>query len=198
MPQRTDRRRGLARNGKGETARKERTALAATQAARQTPPGARPNRGGTPGNRQRCFRVAARVGRARRSATGVPEEWPSPARGQNPAYRPSDLPFPRTFAPGGTPPMPMVQGFSAILPSFRATPTRYALRPLSQMPTIGGVAKVLRFLSESAFPDCIPGNPMLSHCIPCISLGRSVGHRPRDRRGRRSGGIPVRNPDQAR
>src|SRR6185369_16831244 len=60
---------------------------------RQTPPGARPNRGGTPGNRQRCFRVAARVGRARRSVTGVPEEWPSIAarRGQNPAYRPSDL-----------------------------------------------------------------------------------------------------------
>jgi hypothetical protein len=25
----------------------------------------------------RCFRAAARVGRARRSATGVPEEWPS-------------------------------------------------------------------------------------------------------------------------
>jgi len=42
------------------------------------------------------FRVATRVGRARRPATGVPDEWPSPAtrrirrwRGQNPAYRPS-------------------------------------------------------------------------------------------------------------
>ena len=40
---------------------------------------------------QAGFRAAVRVGRARRPATGVPEEWPSPAlrRGQNPAYRPS-------------------------------------------------------------------------------------------------------------
>src|SRR4051812_40863108 len=29
---------------------------------------------------KRCFRAAARVGRARRSVTGVPEEWPSIAR----------------------------------------------------------------------------------------------------------------------
>src|SRR5437660_1905032 len=82
----------VRRAGKGETVGQEPTARPATEAARQTPPGARPNRGGTPGNRQRCFRVVARVGRARRSVTDVPEEWPSPAsrRGQNPAYRPSD------------------------------------------------------------------------------------------------------------
>ena len=64
-------------SGKGETVGQEPTARPATEAARQTPPGARPNRGGMPGNRQRRFRVAARVGRTRRSATGVPEEWPS-------------------------------------------------------------------------------------------------------------------------
>jgi len=42
---------------------------------------------------QVSFRTAARVGRTRRPATDVPEEWPSPAglyrRVQNPAYRPS-------------------------------------------------------------------------------------------------------------
>ena len=36
------------------------------------------------------FRAAARVGCSRRPVTGVPDEWPSPARVQNPAYRPSD------------------------------------------------------------------------------------------------------------
>src|SRR5207302_5471264 len=43
-----------------------------------------------------CFRVAVRVGRARRLATGVPEEWPSlgSRREQNPAYRPPDASFP--------------------------------------------------------------------------------------------------------
>jgi len=41
---------------------------------------------------QACFRAVVRVGRARRLATGVPEEWSSPVRedgAQNPAYRPS-------------------------------------------------------------------------------------------------------------
>ncbi len=45
---------------------------------------------------QACFRAAARVGRARRPATGVPDEWSSPTlpmggSGQNPAYKPSGL-----------------------------------------------------------------------------------------------------------
>ena len=51
---------------------------------------------GIPGDpdRRADLRAAARVGRTRRSATGVPEEWPSPPRtihgaGQNPAYTPS-------------------------------------------------------------------------------------------------------------
>ena len=67
--------------GKGETVRQERTAPLATGAAGQTPPGARPNRGG----RRHGFshgprghsRPVARVGRARRAAMRVPEEWPS-------------------------------------------------------------------------------------------------------------------------
>jgi hypothetical protein len=50
------------------------------------------------------FQAAARVGRERRRATGVPEEWPSlPAKaGQNPAYRPSGVQKPenRTQKPG--------------------------------------------------------------------------------------------------
>jgi len=87
---------GNAIAGKGETVRQERTAPLATGAAGQTPPGARPNRGGRHGAKapmQGCFSPVARVGRARRAAMRVPEEWPSrrPARGvgQNPAYRPS-------------------------------------------------------------------------------------------------------------
>src|SRR6185437_9003965 len=50
----------------------------ATAAAGQTPPGARPSRGGRPCAGRACFRAAIRVGRARRPVTGVPEEWPSP------------------------------------------------------------------------------------------------------------------------
>lgn len=50
-----------------------------TGAARQTPPGARPNRGGrVRGNpaRRRVFTPVTRVGCLRRSAMGVPDEWP--------------------------------------------------------------------------------------------------------------------------
>jgi hypothetical protein len=55
--------------------------------------------GGVPVSRSRgvagrACRAAARVGRARRSATNVPDEWPSPPQtrgGQNPAYRPSGI-----------------------------------------------------------------------------------------------------------
>ena len=81
--------------GKGETGRQERTAGPATVPARQTPPGARPNRDGTPGNRQARFRVAVRVGRVKCPVTGTPEEWSSRPEtgGQNPAYRPSDAIF---------------------------------------------------------------------------------------------------------
>src|SRR5687768_11107318 len=63
-------------------------------AARQTPPGAEPNRNGA-GRKpwDLCPDLAVRVGCLRRRATGVPDEWPSrgsdPAL-QNPAYRPTD------------------------------------------------------------------------------------------------------------
>ena len=71
--------------GKGETVRQERTAPLATGAAGQTPPGARPNRGGRRrGMRshlvprpQRRSRLVVRVGRVRRAARRVPEEWSS-------------------------------------------------------------------------------------------------------------------------
>ena len=77
------------RPGKGERVRQERTAGLATGAARQTPPGARPNRGGI----WAWFRLVARVGCLRGGATRPLEEW-SPSHaferdGQNPAYRPS-------------------------------------------------------------------------------------------------------------
>ena len=70
---------------KGEMVRQERTALPATAAARQTPPGARPNRGGTNLRVQGCFRLTARVGRAKPPATEVPDEWSSSARSKGQA-----------------------------------------------------------------------------------------------------------------
>src|ERR1041385_1935566 len=81
-------------DGRGEVGRQERTALPATEAAWQTPPGARPNRDGARRKlRDLCLGPVVRVGCWRRRVTGVPEEWPS--RGgdtalQNPAYRPAD------------------------------------------------------------------------------------------------------------
>ncbi len=84
-----------AKAGKGETVRQERTALPATEAARQTPPGARPNRDGARRKlRDLCLGPVVQVGCWRRRVTGVTEEWPS--RGgnaalQNPAYRPADM-----------------------------------------------------------------------------------------------------------
>ena len=66
----------------------------ATGAARQTPPGARPNRGGrVRGNsaRRPVSRPATRVGCSRRPAMAAPDEWPSrrETSRQNPAYRPA-------------------------------------------------------------------------------------------------------------
>ena len=82
VPQRTDRRwlRTKAiwqqRTGKGETVRQERTARWATKAARQTPPGARPNRDGAHVSACRAGTgPVIRVGCWRRRATAVREEW---------------------------------------------------------------------------------------------------------------------------
>ena len=94
--------------GKGERVGQEPTAPPATGAAWQTPPGARPNRGGRR-SPQRCgwtqghSRPVARVGRVNPSVTGGPEEWSSnTARcGQNPAYRPPGTSFPH--GPATTP-----------------------------------------------------------------------------------------------
>ena len=104
VPQRRDRRAAARPPGKGETVRQERTAPPATGAAWQTPPGARPNRGGRrglpSGRRTRGHsRPTTRVGRVRRAARRVPEEWSSHPRvsrgGQNPAYRPPGASFPQ-------------------------------------------------------------------------------------------------------
>src|SRR5204863_251447 len=61
----------------------------ATEAAWQTPPGARPNRGGA----WAWFRPVARVGCWSGGAIRRLEEWSHIAvrRGQNPAYRPSGI-----------------------------------------------------------------------------------------------------------
>src|SRR5262249_9782981 len=79
-------------SGKGETVRQERTASAATSAARQTPLGATRKRGGAApsaraGGRDGCPDPPVGVGCGRRRATGVEEEWPSRA-GASP--RPTD------------------------------------------------------------------------------------------------------------
>jgi len=77
VPQRRDRRwLWQQRTGKGETVRQERTARWATKAARQTPPGARPNRDGAPEQSGRAGTgPVIRVGCWRRRATAVREEW---------------------------------------------------------------------------------------------------------------------------
>jgi hypothetical protein len=87
--------RPLGPAGKGEMVRQERTAPPVTGVAGQTPPGARPNRGGRRRGTKPHFlpwprrhsRLAARVGRARRAVRRVPEEWPSRAHGDNPRTR---------------------------------------------------------------------------------------------------------------
>ena len=82
--------------GKGETVRQERTAPLATGAAGQTPPGARPNRGGRgarngagafPPRRPGWSREARRKARPRGMV--VPHRPGNRRCGQNPAYRPS-------------------------------------------------------------------------------------------------------------
>ncbi len=61
----------IARTGKGERVRQERTARPATGAARQTPSGARPNRGAA------ALLAQLRVGRLRASETAFPDAWSS-------------------------------------------------------------------------------------------------------------------------
>src|SRR5664280_49482 len=66
------------------------------ETARQTPPGARPNRNDVGAQAPGPSGPVIRVGCLMRRATGVPEEWPSRvplARHaiQNPAYRPADM-----------------------------------------------------------------------------------------------------------
>jgi len=82
--------------GKGETVRQERTAPLATGAAGQTPPGARPNRGGGAA-RHRSVPAPPPGLVARGVPRGMPKRNGRPALqgdlgcGQNPAYRPSGI-----------------------------------------------------------------------------------------------------------
>jgi hypothetical protein len=80
--------------GKGETARQERTAPLATGAAGQTPPGARPNRGGGAARHRSVpppppGLVARGVPRGTFKMNGRPASRGDLGCGQNPAYRPS-------------------------------------------------------------------------------------------------------------
>ena len=99
--------------GKGERVRQERTAPPATGAAWQTPPGARPNRGGrrsrvgtsVPARWTRGRSCpAARVGRERHAARRVPEEWPShphyPRGWTEPGLQAAWRPFPHKLSTG--------------------------------------------------------------------------------------------------
>jgi hypothetical protein len=75
---------------KGETVRQERTARTVTDAARQAPPGARPNRDGIgPVSGLPSGSVARGVWQQASQRNGHPSGLT--ARGQNPAYRPSDV-----------------------------------------------------------------------------------------------------------
>ena len=65
------------------------------ETARQTPPGARPNRNDVGAQASGPSGPVVRVGCLMRRVTSVPEEWPSrlrfaPRAIQNPAYRPAD------------------------------------------------------------------------------------------------------------
>ena len=75
--------------GKGERVRQERTGRLATEAAWQTPPGARPNRGGASRSnpRQGCFAPTARVGCLSLAATQGLEEWLPVRRGSSDTTR---------------------------------------------------------------------------------------------------------------
>ena len=107
------------RPGKGERVRQERTAPPATGAARQTPPGARPNRGGRRNRyRDNSLGCGGRGGgpapppglAARGAPRGASERNGRPipvihGDGQNPAYRPPGAPSP-TACPQDCPPAP--------------------------------------------------------------------------------------------
>ena len=85
VPQRADRHGVETPRGKGERVGQEPTAPPATGAAWQTPPGARPNRGGRRSAPKGAWtqghsRPVARVGRGNPAATQGPEEWSHNAR----------------------------------------------------------------------------------------------------------------------
>jgi hypothetical protein len=87
---------------KGETVRQERTARTVTDAARQAPPGARPNRdGASPVSGLPSGSVARGAWRQASQRNGHPSGFT--ARRQNPAYRPSDAITPSPHEVHGCP-----------------------------------------------------------------------------------------------
>ena len=94
--------RKVGRMGKGERVRQERTARAATSAARQAPPGARPNRSDAraalgpragPHPLALSLGLVARGARRRASQRNGRHVGAKTPAIQNPAYRPAGVPF---------------------------------------------------------------------------------------------------------
>src|ERR1017187_10636207 len=95
------------------------------ETARQTPPGARPNRNDVEAQASGPSGPVVRVGCLMRRATGVPEEWPSrlrfaPRAIQNPAYRPADMLRGLGGKTAGPPPILHGRGRGGMLFAHRA------------------------------------------------------------------------------
>jgi len=108
VPQRTDRLSVPVRRGWQVRVKrwcKRPPACRVTGVARQTPPGARPDR-----ERSRAARPSSRVGRWRRAATYVVDGWPSPARGQPRAGTEPGVSTDSSAHPPARPPIRRVHG----------------------------------------------------------------------------------------
>src|SRR6202142_4718868 len=97
------------------------------ETARQTPPGARPNRNDVEAKASGPSGPVVRVGCLMRRATGAPEEWPSrlrfaPRAIQNPAYRPADMLRGLGGKTAGPPPISKFHGESSFGSFYYATP----------------------------------------------------------------------------
>src|SRR5262249_45347464 len=122
------------------------------------------------------FRIAARVGRARRLATGVPEEWSSPSlmRVQNPAYRPSDASFAQSR-----------RASSPLYLSLREMKKGFFPQHLRASSCVGStdfvVCSLLVLLCRLSIRPMI--SHQIPHCIWVVSLirhagsGNGLGHR---------------------
>src|SRR5471032_2735593 len=98
-------------------------------------------------------RPVARVGRARRAAMRVPEEWSSQAArlGQNPAYRPSGSLSPR--------------------PSFVNKPARNTNRKGTHRTQLRVASRCAEYLPEGDEIRTFPLTTIILHDIPCRPKG---------------------------